>query len=109
MKAFQNRHVADSSDLDDDTEYGEGGHELLKLNSNNETEVENAALSTKQEAATITERIKASLIRYLTFVRKNKRNLAAAVCLWFAFVTTGAAYSLLAPFFPQKVTTVQFP
>jgi hypothetical protein len=34
---------------------------------------------------------------------RNWRSLAAAVCLWFAYLFICAAYSLFAPFLPKEV------
>ena len=35
----------------------------------------------------------------------NWKNTAATVCLWLAVIICSAAFSLMAPFFPQEVIT----
>ena len=55
------------------------------------------------ESATLRERIKVSTKKNLTYIRENRRKLAAGVMLWTAFLIATIAFSLLAPFFPQEV------
>lgn len=89
-KALQN--LAHSSD--DSEELQDHGQSML-LNSK-------ATTSNKRDNA-VTERVKAFLMEYMSFIKQNKRNVAAGVCLWISFVIAHIAYSMLAPFFPEEV------
>lgn len=57
-----------------------------------------------EEEVPVTERIRVSTSKTLKYIRGNKRNLAAMVVLWMAFLATTMAVSIVAPFFPQEVT-----
>ncbi len=42
----------------------------------------------------------------MNYLKKNWRNLLACACLWLADFTSSAAFSILAPFFPEEVSRV---
>ncbi len=42
----------------------------------------------------------------LYFTGIDWKNVFAAVCLWIAFTLCSAAFSMIAPFFPQEVATL---
>ena len=89
------------SEHEDDTETeGEGHQSLLRTNGKLHLINEDA------EKVPVTERIRTSTIETFKYIGENKRKLAAVVVLWMSFLMAQIAFSLLAPFFPQEVSSI---
>lgn len=91
------------SEHEDDSESEpENSEPLLETNGR----IKSHVVTEDLEKIPATERIRASTVKTLTYIRDNKRKLTATAVLWFAFLMTMMSISLLAPFFPQEVSRV---
>ena len=89
------------SEHEDDTESeGEGHQSLLRKNGKLPVVTEDV------EKVPVTERIRTSTVETFKYIGENKRKLAAVVVLWMSFLMALMAVSLLAPFFPQEVSSI---
>ena len=74
---------------------------LTATENESEYESDEELLLSKKDPPTVNLTLSGRVRLYLSGV--NWRNVFAAVCLWIAFTLCSAAFSMIAPFFPQEV------